>query len=230
MNVWYNFAPVNEAQKYLLQNLSVAIVDDHALILEGFKSLMQGCGVAGVETFIRSADLINAMQSKRFDVYIVDIGMPDIDGFELIDAIRERHKEARIIVNTIHEEIWLLRRMIDKGVDAIMLKSTDFMQMVDAMTAVINGEQYFCPGLKKRLAGPKRNIEHPSDREIEILKALAGGYTSKEIAAMLFISENTVETHRKKLFTKLGARNIADLMVKAVARGYINASEIIEDD
>ena len=221
MNVWYNFAPVNEAQKYLLQNLSVAIVDDHALILEGFKSLMQGCGVAGVETFIRSADLINAMQSKRFDVYIVDIGMPDIDGFELIDAIRERHKEARIIVNTIHEEIWLLRRMLDKDVNAIMLKSTDFMQM---------GEQYFCPGLKKRLAGQKRNIEHPSDREIEILKALAGGYTSKEIAAMLFISENTVETHRKKLFTKLGARNIADLMVKAVARGYINASEIIEDD
>lgn len=229
MNVWFNFALMNEAQKYILQDLSLAVVDDHVLILEGFKSLMQGCGVSNVETFIRSADLINILPCRRFDVYIIDIGMPDIDGFELIDAIRSTHAGACIIVNTIHEEIWLLRRMLDKGVNAIIFKSTDFMQMVDAITAVVNGEQYFCPGLKKKLANCKLHIEHPSGREIEILKALAGGHTSKEIAAMLFISENTVETHRKRLFTKLGARNMAELMVKAVARGYINASEIIGD-
>ena len=229
MNVWFNFALMNEAQKYILQDLSLAVVDDHVLILEGFKSLMQGCGVSNVETFIRSADLINILPCRRFDVYIIDIGMPDIDGFELIDAIRSTHAGARIIVNTIHEEIWLLRRMLDKGVNAIIFKSTDFMQMVDAITAVVNGEQYFCPGLKKKLSNCKLHIEHPSGREIEILKALAGGHTSKEIAAMLFISENTVETHRKRLFTKLGARNMAELMVKAVARGYINASEIIGD-
>ncbi len=225
MNVWYNFAPVNEAQKYLLQSLSVAVVDDHALILEGFKSLMRGCGVEGVETFLHAADLVNVLPCKHFDVYIVDIGMPDIDGFELIDIIRQAHAGAKIIVNTIHEEIWLLRRMLDKGVNAIMFKSTDFMQMVDAITAVANGEQYFCPGLKKKLSSYHQRIEHPSEREIDILKALARGYTSKEIASMLFISENTVETHRKRLFAKLGARNIADLMVKAVARGYINASD-----
>lgn len=230
MNVWYNFAPVNEAQKYLLQSLSVAIVDDHALILEGFKSLMQGCGASGVETFLRAADLINTLPHHKFDIYIIDIGMPDIDGFELIDIIRGTYADARIIVNTIHEEIWLLRRMLDKDVNAIMFKSTDFMQMVDAITAVMNGEQYFCPGLKKKLSSYKHRIEHPSDREIDILKALAMGYTSKEIAAMLFISENTVETHRKRLFTKLGARNMADLIVRAVARGYINASEIADNN
>lgn len=91
MNVWYNFAPVNESQKYLLQSLSVAIVDDHALILEGFKSLMHGCGVDNVEIFIRAADLVNMLPHRKFDVYIIDIGMPDIDGFELIDMIREAH-------------------------------------------------------------------------------------------------------------------------------------------
>ena len=138
MNVWYNFAPVNEAQKYLLQSLSVAIVDDHALILEGFKSLMQGCGASGVETFLRAADLINTLPHHKFDIYIIDIGMPDIDGFELIDIIRGTYADARIIVNTIHEEIWLLRRMLDKDVNAIMFKSTDFMQMVDAITAVMH--------------------------------------------------------------------------------------------
>lgn len=115
--------------------------------------------------------------------------------------------------------------MLDKDVNAIMFKSTDFTQMVDAITAVVNGEQYMCPGLKKKLSNYHHRIEHPSEREIDILKALARGLTSKEIAQMLYISENTVETHRKRLFTKLGARNIADLMVKAVARGYINASD-----
>ena len=77
-------------------------------------------------------------------------------------------------------------------------------------------------------AGTQKQVDD-MESEIEILKALAGGHTSKEIAAMLFISENTVETHRKRLFTKLGARNMAELMVKAVARGYINASEITGD-
>lgn len=210
MDAWYNFAPMNEAQRYLLQDKSVAVVDDHALILEGFKSLMQGCGVENVETFIRAADLVNVLTHRRFDLYIIDIGMPDIDGFELIDIIRSTHADARIIVNTIHEEIWLLRRMLDKG--------------------VMNGGQYFCPGLKKKLYGCRQHIEHPSEREIEILKALAGGFTSKEIASRLFISENTVETHRKSLFAKLGARNMADLIVKAITRGYISAPEIIKDN
>ncbi len=229
MDAWYNFAPMNEAQRYLLQDKCVAVVDDHALILEGFKSLMQGCGVDNVDTFIRGADLVSALPYRKHDLYIIDIGMPDIDGFELIDIIRSTYADARIIVNTIHEEIWLLRRMLDKGVNAIMFKSTDFTQMVEAMTTVMNGGQYFCPGLKKRLYGCRRHIEHPSEREIEILKALAKGYTSKEIAQRLFISENTVETHRKSLFTKLGARNMADLTVKAITRGYISASEIMKD-
>lgn len=228
MNVWYNFAPMNEAQKYLLQDLSVAIVDDHALILEGFKSLMQGCNAKNVETFGCAADLIDAMGRHSFDIYIIDIGLPDIDGFELIDKIRSRHTGARIIVNTIHEEIWLLRRMLDKDVNAILFKSTDFMQMVSAIAAVMCGEQYFCPGVKRKISRYTQRIEHPSERETDILRAIAGGYTSKEIAKMLFISENTVEAHRKRLFVKLGARNIADLIVKAIDRGYINASEIVK--
>lgn len=230
MNAWYNFAPMNEAQKYILRNLSVAIIDDHELILEGFKSLMQGCGAGNVETFVHPADLIRALACRRFDVYIIDIGMPDIDGFGLIDAIRDSHSNAHIIVNTIHEEIWLIRRMLDKGVDGIMFKSTDFTQMTDAITAVMNGERYFCNAVKRKIARYGQHIDHPSDREIEILKALASGHTSKEIAQMLFISENTVETHRKRLFTKLGARNMADLIVKAIDRGYINAAEIVKSE
>lgn len=151
--------------------------------------------------------------------------MPDIDGFTLIDIVREHKPDAKIIVNTIHQEVWIIRRMLDKKVNAILSKSTDFSKITEAIEAVINGKQYFCPEVRKKLNRHRLTLDHPSEREIEVLRAMARGWTSKEIAAHLFISENTVETHRKKLFLKLNARNIADLIVKAIARGYINASE-----
>lgn len=213
---------MNDEFKYLLQELTIAVIDDHALVLEGFKSLLANQHIYNVETFRHSKELLGALGSRLFDIYIIDIGLPDIDGFELIDAIRTRHPEARIIVNTIHEEVWLVKRMISKDVNAILYKTTDFTQVMDAMVAVMNGERYYCPELKKTASRYKPGMEHPSVREIDVLKYLAKGYTSKEIAERLFISENTVEAHRKSLFSKLSARNIADLIVKAIARGYIN--------
>lgn len=138
------------------------------------------------------------------------------------------NEACREILSSFMTEIDGHMATLDKDVNAILFKSTDFMQMVSAIAAVMCGEQYFCPGVKRKISRYTQRIEHPSERETDILRAIAGGYTSKEIANMLFISENTVEAHRKRLFVKLGARNIADLIVKAIDRGYINASEIVK--
>ena len=216
---------MNDIYKYLLENLRIAITDDHDLVLEGFKSFLEKKNIRHVETFTTAQQLINTLTSRDFDIYIIDIGMPDIDGFTLIDIVREHKPDAKIIVNTIHQEVWIIKRMLDKKVNAILSKSTDFSKITEAIEAVINGKQYFCPEVRKKLNRHRLTLDHPSEREIEVLRAMARGWTSKEIAAHLFISENTVETHRKKLFLKLNARNIADLIVKAIARGYINASE-----
>ena len=223
--VQYNFAPMNDNIKisaaYRLRDLSVAIVDDHALVLEGFKSLLNKYGVRNVAAFSRSSELMDILPSHGFDVYIVDIGMPDVNGFVLIDAIRARYADARIIVNTIHEEIWLIRQMLDRGVNAILYKTTDFSRIIEAIVTVLNGDRYFCPEYRKTLRRFDTGNDIPSLREIEVLRDIARGYTSKEIASHLFVSENTVESHRKSLFAKLKARNIADLVMKAVAMGYI---------
>lgn len=145
-DVKYNFAPMNDNMKisaaYRLRDLSVAIVDDHALVLEGFKSLLNKHGVNDVVTFSKAAELMDILPAHGFDIYIVDIGMPDVNGFVLIDAIRERYADARIIVNTIHEEIWLIRRMLDRGVNAILYKTTDFSRVIEAIVTVLNGERY----------------------------------------------------------------------------------------
>lgn len=232
-DVKYNFAPMNDNMKisaaYRLRDLSVAIVDDHALVLEGFKSLLNKHGVNDVVTFSKAAELMDILPAHGFDIYIVDIGMPDVNGFVLIDAIRERYADARIIVNTIHEEIWLIRRMLDRGVNAILYKTTDFSRVIEAIVTVLNGERYFCPEYRKTLKRLDIGNDIPSLREIEVLRDIARGYTSKEIASHLFVSENTVESHRKSLFSKLKARNIADLVMKAVAMGYIMPSDYTEE-
>ncbi|MFA4046827.1 response regulator transcription factor [Prevotella sp. PCHR] len=214
---------------YRLRDLSVAIVDDHALVLEGFKSLLNKHGVNDVVTFSKAAELMDILPAHGFDIYIVDIGMPDVNGFVLIDAIRERYADARIIVNTIHEEIWLIRRMLDRGVNAILYKTTDFSRVIEAIVTVLNGERYFCPEYRKTLKRLDIGNDIPSLREIEVLRDIARGYTSKEIASHLFVSENTVESHRKSLFSKLKARNIADLVMKAVAMGYIMPSDYTDE-
>lgn len=232
-DVKYNFAPMNDNMKisaaYRLRDLSVAIVDDHALVLEGFKSLLNKHGVNDVVTFSKAAELMDILPAHGFDVYIVDIGMPDVNGFVLIDAIRERYADARIIVNTIHEEIWLIRRMLDRDVNAILYKTTDFSRVIEAIVTVLNGERYFCPEYRKTLKRLDIGNDIPSLREIEVLRDIARGYTSKEIASHLFVSENTVESHRKSLFSKLKARNIADLVMKAVAMGYIMPSDYTDE-
>lgn len=232
-DVKYNFAPMNDNMKisaaYRLRDLSVAIVDDHALVLEGFKSLLNKHGVNDVVTFSKAAELMDILPAHGFDVYIVDIGMPDVNGFVLIDAIRERYADARIIVNTIHEEIWLIRQMLDRGVNAILYKTTDFSRVIEAIVTVLNGDRYFCPEYRKTLRKFDVGNDIPSLREIEVLRDIARGYTSKEIASHLFVSENTVESHRKNLFAKLKARNIADLVMKAVAMGYIMPSDYTDE-
>ncbi|MBP3511836.1 MAG: response regulator transcription factor [Prevotella sp.] len=205
-----------------LADLRIAVIDDHNLVLEGVRSLLARNGMMQVELFRSAAALTDVLRTRPYDIYIVDVELPDMDGFLLIDAIREVWPKARIIVSTIHDELWTVRKLVARNVDGIVYKSLDMSLVVDAIHDVLSGERYYCGEVQEALRIMDNGIDHPSQREMEVLNAIANGYTSKEIAARLFISENTVEAHRKSLFTKLEARNIADLVMKAIKRGYIN--------
>lgn len=207
-------------KKMNLQELSVAVADDHQLMLEGIGALLARNGIRNVALFRTAGQLVAA--ARAYSVYMIDLEMPDMDGFALIDAIREAHPEARIIVNTIHDELWTVCRLVACRVDGILFKSLDASLVVEALRAVASGRPYYCEEVREALRMMEgRGVEHPSQREMEVLHAIADGLVSREIADKLFISENTVEAHRKSLFAKLGVRNIADLIVKAGKRGYL---------
>ncbi|MBU3807055.1 MAG: response regulator transcription factor [Candidatus Phocaeicola faecipullorum] len=207
----------------------VLLVDDHALILQGIKFIVDGMsGVGEVCTASSAAEAIALIKEKSFCVCLLDIELPDLSGFELLEIIRERCPGSRIIVNTMHEETWIVKKLLRMGVDGVILKSADTNEIRNALESVLRGEKYFCEGFNKIRKRLRFSINAPdyrsllTNREIDVLKAIASGMQTKEIAERLHVSVNTVETHRKSLFMKFEVRNAVELVLKAINNGIIH--------
>lgn len=205
-----------------LSQLKIALVDDHDLVREGLNAVLASHGLRGVDKFGSATQLIESLDGGRiYNFYVIDLELPDIDGFVLIEMLRARDPNAQIIVSTVHDEVWTLRKLLSKDVDAIIYKSGDGNEIMEAIYEVLNGHTYYCREAQKTLKEASDSSIHPSSRELQVLYQIAQGKTSREIAAAMFITENTVESHRKALFSKLGALNVADLIIKSIERGYL---------
>ena len=217
---------MNDIQKYKLRDVSVAVVDDHEVVLEGLRSFLIKNNITDVEVFGQTHTLLKRITTKHFDVYLIDVELADMRVTDFIKEIRNLHPEARIIINTIHEEVWVVNKLTEIKVDGVVYKSGKLDQLFDAISIVIDGGKYFCRNFRKTQNNIQFLNDIPSGREIDVLKHIAMGYSTKEISSNLFISENTVENHRKSLFRKLQAHNMVDLIMKAIAAGYIDPEEI----
>jgi len=217
---------MTDIEKYKFEDVRLAIIDDHEVVLEGLKSFVRRNGITHAEAFSRAQPLLDRIPSHPFQVYIVDVELADVDVSWLIDEIRRLDGNAKIIINTMHEEMWVVSKMTEKKVDGVMYKSANLDQLLEAIRAVLEGRQFFSTKFKKAQSRLLAHNDMLTRREQEILGAIAKGYSTKEISTRFYISENTVETHRQNIFLKLKAHNMADLMVKAIAAGYINPQEI----
>lgn len=208
--------------KYVLGNVSIAIIDDHEIVLEGYRSFLAKNGVLNVETFSKACALCDRVHSRHFDVYIVDVELPDKDVYSLIDEIRNLQPDARFVINTIHDEPWTVNKLAKKDVNGVVYKSGDMKQLLEAIENVYRGQHYYCKAFKMAQNRLQANDDILSSRELEVLKLVAKGLSTKEISSELFISENTVENRRKNIFRKLHVKNVAGLIVKAISMGYID--------
>lgn len=207
----------------------VLLVDDHALILQGIKFIVESMPEIGeVCTASSAAEAIALIKNKSFCVCLLDIELPDLSGFELLEIIKDKCPDSRIIVNTMHEETWIVKKLLQIGVDGVILKSSDTDEIKNALESVLKGEKYFCNEFNKIRKRLRFSIDTPdyqsllTNREMDVLKGISSGMQTKEIAEMLYVSVNTVETHRKSLFLKFEVRNAVELVLKAINNGIIH--------
>lgn len=224
--LWENIKDRN--RNYMEERAEILLVDDHTLILEGMYRILDRIPEVKVADAVTSGrEAMALVEKKDYDIYILDVSLPDMSGMELIGRVREINKNACIIVNTLHEEIWTINKLISLKVNAVVLKSSEAIEMENAVKAVLRGDSYMCPrfrSIRLKLDGESARTcprDMPTKREMEVLQAIAKGDSTHEIAAKLQISENTVETFRKRLIQKFCAKNAIDLVVKAMTKGVI---------
>lgn len=209
--------------------MKMLMVDDHSLILQGISRIVERIPqISKVYTATSAAEARALLSNNLFDLYMLDIELPDESGFDLIDLIRKQDPEARIIINTMHEQVWIVNKLIKYEVDAVILKSSESQVVEQAVLGVINNNSYCCPRfahisrlLKNRRRGDLR-ADMPTKRELDVLKAIAKGLSSSQIATQMGVSENTIETHRKQLFLKFNVKNAIELIIKATEKGLIS--------
>ncbi len=209
------------------KDIRMLLVDDHELILQGLKHIIE-CSLPEA-TYIRTAssgkEAVSLITSQRFHLYVIDLELPDMSGLDVIACIREKDAGARIIVNTMHEELWYIKELLQCQVNGILFKSVYSDEMLEAIRCVLRGKNYYCEQARKARAGiahdGKQQRDTLSPRELDVLKLLSEGKTTQEISRELCLSTNTVDTHRRHLLEKLNARNVVDLVMTAIAKEII---------
>lgn len=209
------------------REIRILLVDDHDLVLQGLKRIVE-CSLPEIKNVCTASsgqEALLLIASQRFNLFVLDMELPDISGMDIIVRIREKDPQARIIVNTMHEEIWFIKNLIQCSVDGILFKSIDSTKIAEAIRRVLDGETYYCPYAEHVRAQLKRSDEGRREeltlRELDVLKRISEGKNTQEIAQELCVSTNTVDTHRRHLMDKLDARNVADLIMTAISKGII---------
>ncbi len=207
----------------------IILADDHRMFIDGLRSMLEevdGFQVVGEAT--NGNEAIEVCAAREADVVIMDISMPDIDGIEATKAILKVNPAIKVLGLSMHNDRNFISDLLGSGARGYILKNTGKEELVNAIRSVEGGESYLSKEVASVLLNSfmKKEAREPlmeklSDREAEVLECIAKGLTTQEIAHQLFISKNTVETHRKNLLYKLSARNTAELITNAYKKGLI---------
>lgn len=215
-----------------MSKINVLIADDHALVREGIAAFLNLCD--DIEVIAEASDGLETIKKTdkfRPDIIIMDINMPKLGGLEATVEIKKRHPDIKILVLTQYEDKEYISRFLKVGVSGYLLKRAVGNDLITALRAVSRGELYLHPSIASEVVAGYLNksrkpfIEDPyeklTDREKQVLKLLAEGYTHKEIAIMLNISAKTVIAHQTNISEKLDLHTRAGLVKFAIQRGII---------
>ncbi len=206
---------------------TIFLVDDHKIIRDGLKLYF-----SGNDEFVVQAEAENGIEAleilskQKFDLVITDISMPEMDGITLVQEIKAKYPEQKVMALTMMGENQHIKHMLAAGVNGYILKNSDKTEIMTAINTILNGENYYSGSVTKTIidsiSGKKKPTQRLtlesalSTREKEVLKLIVKEYSNKEIADELFISVRTVDAHKRNLLEKTGCKNIAGLVVYAL--------------
>jgi DNA-binding NarL/FixJ family response regulator len=213
----------------------IVLADDHVLIRQGLKKLIEEnkmlevIGEAG-----DGLELLDVLENHEPNLIILDISMPQLRGIEVINEAKRLCQNVKILMITMHKSEQYFLCAMSAGADGYLLKEDSDSELLTAIDMVMEGEMYISPHLAEEFSDEviktyrEKGVfpcETLTNREVEVLKLVAEGLTSKEIAELLSISIRTVEHHRANLLKKLNLKNTADLIKHAIQNGFINTEE-----
>ncbi len=212
--------------------LNVIIADDHAIIREGLKSLLENKGIKVLDIAKNGREAVEKAVALEPDIMMMDISMPDLNGVEATERIREKVPHTRVIALSMHSGKSIIDKMFAAGASGYILKESAFDEIYDAIQGVIRGNFYLTPAIARmyvddpvlhngsRNCPPKFN--KISKKEREILQLVAEGEKTRDIAEKLGVSIKTIETHRRNIMKKLNIFSVAGLTKYAIQEGIIS--------
>lgn len=205
--------------------MKIFLTDDHAILVGGLVKIIEAedeFEVIGSAGSVQAT--LDSLTRLKVDLLITDYNLPDDDGLALIRRVKRKYPGTKILVLSMHDEAHLVKEVLREGVDGYLIKKNSHNELIEAIRSIRNGRNYLSAEVNAMLI---RGLSDPddqrllTDREREVLKLISKEYNNKQIAEELFISERTVETHRKNIFRKTGTNNLVGLIKFAYANNLI---------
>lgn len=204
--------------------IRILIADDHQMFIDGIRSLL--APEADIEIMaeaLNGNEVLFRLSELSVDLVLMDINMPRLNGLDTTKIIKEKYPETKVLMVTMYNTPEYISELAEAGADGYILKDTGKQELLSAIRTVSSGKNFYSQEVMRTMIQNERDkkakiVNDPqlSKREIEVLKLIAQEFTTQEISEKLFISTHTVETHRKNLLDKLGARNVAGLVKYAI--------------
>ncbi len=212
---------------------SIVIAEDYTILREGLRALISSNPNFDVVKEARDGyEAVRSVEKFKPDLVLMDLSMPRMNGIDAIWEIRKRVPETKIVVLTIHDTEEYIFETLKAGASGYVLKDATHDELMVALNNVLAGKRHISPGISEKVIDgyldeekpvhPQTSWETLTHRERQILKLIAEGYRSKQIADYLFISVETVETHRFNLMDKLDLHNAQALTALAIKRGLVS--------
>lgn len=210
-------------------NINVMLADDHILMREGIRQLLEFDGsITVISEASDGEECITKLLDEKPDVLLLDINMPKKNGIEVLEEIKKKKINVKVLILTVYNEIEYLLKAVDIGVDGYILKDSESAELKKAINTVMRGESYIqpslIPALNNRLVTrdiDKDKVDMLTRRELEVLVLVANGMFNKEIAISLNISERTVKNHISNIFKKIEVSDRTQAAVFAIKNDII---------